>query len=156
MNSEEFHFHETANDELLEMIPQEELDRVLNQHECDIEPSFLGFVGIYRNLSEMIPKHWTVIDFGCAYNAQAYFFRDHKRCIAVDTPGITERFMTPNCEFHEMRAQRFIVDLVGGDSDIDLETTFAICSYVPDEGAQCAVKNWFPNCYVFYPSGGKK
>ena len=66
------------------MIPEDQKRAVFGQERCEIEPEFLGFVKIYKNLSEIIPKHFTVIDFGCAYNPQSFLFKDHKQFIAVD------------------------------------------------------------------------
>lgn len=38
----------------------------------------------------------------------------------------------------------------------DLDETFAICSYVPDDEAQELVRKTFKNLFVYYPSNKKQ
>jgi len=138
-----------ATEYLLSQIPEIELDRVLAQKECDIEPSFLGFVNHYHLLSQLIPLDFTVIDFGCAYNPQCYFFQDHKKFIGVDH-GSIERFKTPNCDIYQMSIIPFIQKHL---KDFDQGKTFAICNFVPNwEGENGKrVRESFENVYNFYP-----
>lgn len=154
------------NKYLLEIIPEEELDRVFGQEYCDITPEFMGFVSTYYHLSQIIPEHWTVIDFGAAYNPQSYFFTKHKKYIAVEVNkffmGDTsnkiewisfEMFQPDNCEIYQMTTGDFIKKHL--EDDYDLEETFAICNYVPpwyEEDSGELVRKYFPNAYVFYPS----
>lgn len=136
---------------LIEMIPKKQLKRVLEQDMCDIEEGFLGFTDIYKMLSEIIPKHFTVVDFGCAYNPQCFYFQEHKHYHAIDIFPDTERFMTSNCTFYEMKISEFI----GKYLDLfDLDRTFAICSYVPpwhDDNIKIVKEN-FKNVFTYYPS----
>ena len=64
----------TIEQELLKIIPKEQIDKVFNQKLCDIDEEFLGFLNQYKALSSLIPKHFTVIDLGCAYNPQCFYF----------------------------------------------------------------------------------
>jgi len=77
----------------------EQYQRVFDQAECDIEPEFLGFITTYYYLSYLIPKHFTIIDFGCAYAPQAYYFINHKKYIGVDciisNKGIQREYRNP-------------------------------------------------------------
>ena len=109
-------------------------DEVYNQEYCDIDGSFLGFVDVYCHLSKIIPLEWTVIDFGCAYNPQAYFFRKHSRYIAVD-PGDIKRWNFENGEIYAMDIKTFI-EHEFPYMDLDLPTTFAICNAVPARSSQ--------------------
>ena len=134
--------------DLLEIIPKEELTRVLNQNEVDIDPEFLWFIHIYKNLSEIIPKHFTVIDLGCAYAPQTYYFSEHKEYIGVDVfPG--ERFSGHNTDHYIMGIEKFCKW-----HDFDPKETFAICSYVGK--ASEYVRGYFENVFTFYPHGGEK
>ena len=142
--------HAEITKDLLKIIPVSEQERVFGQSMCDIDPGFIGFVGTYDLLSEMIPKHFTVIDFGCAYNPQSYLFTKHKHFIAVDGSGGMERFQAFGTEVITMSAQEYIEREMWPDI---LETTFAICSYVPDDEAQKMIRETFKNLYVYYPHG---
>ena len=134
--------------ELFSRIPVSQLLDVFNQDYCEVGPEFFGFTDIYRALAEIIPKHFTVIDLGCCYAAQAFYFEQHRFYYGVDI-FTGKRFRTPNTIHFIKSIQRFLAeDLVG----IDLDETFAICSYVPDWEAQQSVREAFPNVFVYYPS----
>lgn len=135
---------------LLELLPYEQKEMVFNQDCCDIDYEFLGFTDVYEHLSKIIPKHFTVIDLGCAYNPQCFYFTEHKKYIAVDYAKII-MFKSENCDIYNKNIMDFIKD----DLDkFNLEETFAICSYVPEwNGLDYGViKNTFKNLYIFYPS----
>ena len=138
-------------DPALHLIPQEQLDRVLNQDMCDIDPSFLGFTEVYKALASIIPLHWTIVDLGCAYSPQAFFFTQHKAYIGVDY-GTNERFAAHNTKHFDMTIREFIEGHAG---DLDRKTTFAICSYVPPwhDDNQKLVREHFQNVFVYYPAG---
>lgn len=141
-------------DPLLKLLPKEQCDAVFNQPMCDIEPVFLGFTKIYKNLSQIIPKNFTVIDLGCAYNPQCFYFTEHKRYIAVDS-WKNQVFKSENCEVYFMTIKQFIQRHL---KDYDLNETFAICSYVPPWGDDNMklVRDNFINVFTYYPHGGFK
>ncbi len=118
---------------------------VLKQRWCDIDLDFLGFVDTYFYLSKIIPLHWTVIDFGCAYNPQAYFFRNHKKYIAVDN-GVEEIF----CFENTIRFNGSISDYL--KQEPDTEEVFAICNNVTSKDTEL-VRKYYPNCFIYYTSG---
>lgn len=132
------------------LLPPEQVDRVFAQDMCDIDPEFLGFTNIYIALASIIPKHWTVIDLGCAYSPQAFVFREHKAYVGVDL-YTKERFCAPNSTHYEMTIADFLTDHGGA---FDLDRTFAICSYVPPwHGDNIGlVKRHFKNVFTFYPA----
>lgn len=145
--------HEEISIELFEIIPPCQVERVFGQDMVDISPEFLGFVGVYKNLAQIIPAHFTVIDFGCAYNAQSFYFMGHKRFIGVDNFPGQERFVAPMTEFFEMSISDFIDTRM---DEFNIKETFAICSYVPPWGADNMklVRDNFINVFTFYPHGG--
>lgn len=151
-NETDYNFN--INEYLLSLIPQEEQDRVFNQRYADITPEFLGFVETYYYLSKLIPQHWTVVDLGCGYNPQSYFFTNHAHYIAVDIGYIegelTEMFKPPNCGIYRLTVKEFLFHYL---NQLDTKTTFAICNYVPswygDNGK--ITREYFENVYVFYP-----
>ena len=59
------------------LIPQEEWKR-LEVTLGEMCHEFLGFCDTYYYLSMLIPKDWTIIDFGAGNNPQSYFFTEHK------------------------------------------------------------------------------
>ncbi len=117
----------TVEQELLQLIPKDQIDTVLGQEWCDIDLSFLGFVTTYKYLSMLIPKNFTVINLGCAYNPQCYYFKDHKRYIAVDASKCL-KFKAENCDIFEMTIHQFIESY---KTQFDINETFVICNYVP-------------------------
>ena len=113
---------------------------------CDIDGTFMGFMDVYKALSEIIPKHWTIVDFGCSYAPQCYYFRNHKGYIGVDS-STPKRFEAKNTSHLYGTIQDFI------NTDVD-SPIFAICSYVPHFHAAELVRKNFKNCFVYYPEGG--
>ena len=145
---------------LLRIIPQEQQDRVFGQAVCDIDGEFLGFLDIYEHLAAIIPKHWTIIDLGCAYTPQAFLFRNHFKYIGVDLPWNnsewhpdhkTERFKSDNTVIYEMPIAEFIDKHL---CEFDMKNTFAICSYVPPWGGDNMklARDNFTNVFTYYPS----
>ena len=134
---------------ILDMIPKEQKERVFNQDRCEIDGSFIGFVNVYNALSRIIPKHYTVIDLGCGYNAQSFLFEDFKEYIAVDIHDL-EVFRSKNCTYYNMDIADFIKDIA---PSLDLGKCFAICSYVPEWGRldKAKLSDVFPNLFTFYP-----
>lgn len=144
-----------ASKNLFRMLPKDQIDRVLNQKNADIEPEMLGFVHIYEHLSKIIPEHFTVVDLGCDYNAQCFLFPNHKKYIAVDNFNDTERFISDNCKIYKISIARFIKNHL---KDLNMKETFAICSYVPpwgDDNMKLVREN-FKNVFTYYPHGGYK
>ena len=120
-------------------------DKVLRQDMCDIDLEFLGFVDTYYYLSKIIPKHWRVIDFGCAYNPQAYFFKDHKCFIGVN-PGIKEQFRFSNTILFKGTISKFL------EKKPTTKEVFAICNNVPSKETRL-IREYYPNCFVYYTTG---
>jgi len=142
---------EISNRKLLDKLPKEQAYEVFDQDMVDIEPCFLGFVNFYERLSEIIPKHFTVIDLGCAYNPQCFFFTEHKQYIAVDISDC-KKFRSDNCIIYEESIEDFIKNRL---HSFLLEETFAICSFVPDWGGNNIemVRKSFKNVFTYYPHG---
>lgn len=141
-------------DPIFYMLPQEQISRVFGQDMVDIDPEFLGFTETYMTLSWIIPNHWTVIDLGCAYAPQAFCFKDHKEYVGVDLYA-KERFLAPNSRHFTMPISEFIETQV---SKFDLDTTFAICSYVPPwhSNNMALVRSAFKNVFTYYPAGSHR
>lgn len=147
MNTEQE--YERICDSLWRILPKEQKDRVLSS-ETELNPEFLGFVDIYYHLSRIIPKDFTIYDFGCAENAQSFFFKDFKKYVAIE-PMATECFKPSNCEIHHCTTGQFLAE----HPDIDISHSFAICSYVPPwhkEDSISLVRERFKNVFTFYPS----
>lgn len=141
----------TALDPAFHLLPEDQIKRVLGQEMCDIDAEFLGFTAIYLTLSSIIPRHWTIVDLGCAYSPQAFIFKDHKAYIGVDLGIAKERFEAANTTHYTMPIAKFIE---AHGADFDQSTTFAICSYVPpwhDDNMALARLN-FKNVFTYYPA----
>lgn len=138
---------------LRKIIPDEEYERIMSQYGCELDHDFLGFVEVYRSLSELIPKDKIVIDFGCYLAAQSYFFAEHRQYIGVDVVKI-QRFTPSNAKHYICSIQNFmkntVPELLGARSNLEY---CAICSYVPDFDATRLVRETFSNVFCYYPSG---
>lgn len=137
---------------LYNLIPKEEWER-LKGTTGEMYKDFLGFCDTYYHLSMIIPKDWTVIDFGAGNNPQSYFFTEHKKYIAVNplSPYKEENgmFCPTNCEIYRMTTGEFLKTV-----EYPKEKVFAICNFVPDwhgESSMELVRKNFKNCYTFYP-----
>lgn len=139
--------------ELFKLIPKEKLDYLFRHSDAgaDLDCTFLGFEEVYKRVMEHVPQEYTILDLGCAYATQSWYFRDHARYIGVDGWGNPDSVIhTENSEFYFMRIQEFLRDVYSG-LDLDHERVFAICSYVPDREAQQLVVDTFSHCLVCYP-----
>lgn len=143
------------NQVVLDRIPPEQWQQVIHANpyvDCEIGPEFMGFLDIYWHLSQLIPTHWTLVDLGCSYNAQAFLLQDYPAVHAVDSfPGLVP-FRAANTTFYPMTIDRFLRDHAGS---LDKDETFAICSYCPMWGERTTehLRASFPNLFVYYPHG---
>lgn len=138
-------------DPIWNLMPADQIDRVFAHDTCDISSEFLGFTGVYLALASIIPKHFTVVDLGCAYAPQAHIFQGHKAYIGVDVSDCP-RFSALNTTHYQMTIDDFIQQHAG---DLDHDRSFAICSYVPPwyrADNQLLVRNAFKNVFAFYPA----
>lgn len=147
--------------ELLRLIPKEEQQRVFSWRYSEYCPApnkdigFLGFIETYKHLSQMIPKHLTIIDIGAYGNAQSYYFTEHKKYIAVEPSCSDGRgipmFQPSNCEIFRCTGQQF-VDHILPRLRLDLDTTFVVMNYVPSSECSEVIRKTFPNLFIYYPS----
>lgn len=136
------------------LIPQEELDRVFRESEtasAEMDSTFLCFDDEYRYVLDNTTKDDIIIDLGCGYNAQCFYFKDYNRYIAVDLPFYNDiRFDSGNVEFYLMSIQQFIKEELP-KLNLNLNSCVAICNAVPDKEAQQMVVDTFPRYFVAYP-----
>ena len=140
------------------LIPNDEWVRVMNSDasaEIDCNNMTCGR-GTYYYLSRMIPKDWTIIDIGCAYNPQSYLFQNHARHIAIepvwnDKDFHFEYFKAPNTELLFMTGQEFIQKELP-KMNLDLDKTFAIVNFVPSGACNLMVRETFKNVWAYYPA----
>lgn len=124
---------------------------ILSQDQCDIGPEFMCFAEIYASLARLIPIEWTVIDFGCAFAPQCWYFRKHNRYIGID-PGPMKRFQVDNSSIFIGTIRQALSDTIWIEP-INWDRTFGIMSYVPaKEYDYFLVKNHLKNMFVYYPS----
>ena len=141
--------------ELFQIIPIEKLDEVFRTSktvsaECDY--TFLGFEEVYKAVTLFVPKNKVIIDLGCAYAFQSWYFRDYKKYIGVDCGTNPEDvFRTDNSEFYRMTIQDFYRKAFP-KLGYSMDDVFAICSYVPDDDARNLVRMCFHHCLVYYPT----
>lgn len=141
---------QTEVDPAWHLMPSDQIDGVLNGA-CDIGPEFLGFTAVYIALASIIPKHWTVVDLGCAYAPQSLIFGSHKAYVGVDVSG-RARFSAPNTQHYTMTIAAFIAE---HGINFDQDRTFAICSYIPcwyGQDARDLTRAAFKNAFTFYPA----
>lgn len=141
-------------DEVFEYLPIKEADRLFKKNyrmSGNMDYSHMGFTRVYKSLLNIVPKHYTIIDLGCCYAPQCYFFKGYEAYIGVDVDD-EERFAVDNTTHYQMSIQKFIKEVLP-ELHLNLKECFAICSYVPDAEATELARRTFPNILVYYPSG---
>lgn len=137
----------------IQKIPKNELDRVFSESETaseDMDFTFLCFEDIYIKVKQFCSEETIILDFGCAYAAQSYWFLDCKKYIGIDLPFYNNvKFRTNNSEIYLMSGQDFIKNELP-KLNINQENIVAVCSYVPDEELQKMVSGTFKYNYVQY------
>jgi hypothetical protein len=136
-------------DKVTKLIPKEEYKSIMSQDMCELDHSFLGFLEVYNSVLSFVPKHYTIVDLGCYMAAQAYLFKDYQKYIGVDV-CLLNRFKPLNTEHYYCSIQQFIENHI---NNLNLDTTFAICSFVPDFKSVELARRTFKNILVYYPSG---
>ena len=143
--------------ELYKLIPKEKIDKVFETSEtasAELNYTFLGFEDIYKSVTLFVPKGGIIIDFGCGYAFQSWYFKDYRKYIGVDVSPVGKDVLdileTGNSEFYHMSIQDFIMNEFP-NMGYEPKKVFAICSYVPDTEAQRIVRETFPHCLVYYP-----
>lgn len=127
--------------ELAEKYPKM-FKQVMEQDDCDIDGFFLGFVDIYYFLSKIIPRDWIIVDFGCAYAPQAYYFRKHKKYIGVN-PTEIKKFSFKNTEYFIGTIKDYL------NTKPEQNKRFAICSYVTSNQTDL-VRKYYQDLFVYY------
>lgn len=140
--------------ELFKLIPREKINKVFKSSEtvsAECDCTFLGFEQVYKAVTLFVPKDRVIIDLGCAYAFQSWYFKDYRKYIGVSI-GVNENDVleTENSEFFFMSIQHFIREIFPILGYREREV-FAICSYVPDADAREMVRHVFPYCLVYYP-----
>ncbi len=145
--------------ELFTMIPREKIEKIFRESEtagAELDYTFLGFEEVYKAATLFVPKNKVIIDLGCGYAFQSWYFRDYRKYIGVDISHVSDCVLKTleigNSEFYHMSIQDFISRVIP-NIWYSLDEIFAICSYVPDESARKLVRETFPYCLVYYPVG---
>ena len=136
---------------LLDTMTRENHHRVFDYYMCELEYDFLGFLDVYKDIPNKIPKDFTIIDIGSYQAVQGQYFKDFYKYIAVE-PSVPKEYIAKydNSISYNSSGQEFIGILMPNlikDNIIDLYKTFCICSYVPDESLR---KTWIPNNFPYY------
>lgn len=148
------------------LIPKEEMDRVFKESysaSAEIGPDFMCFEEPYQAAVRIADKNSIILDLGCAYAPQAYYFSKCKHYIGVDLPMMSPenpfnypnikpetRFHPDNARFYVMTIQQFIQTVLP-KLKLDINHVIAVCSAVPDVQARQLVIDTFPVHYVSYP-----
>lgn len=148
------------------LIPKSEMERVFCESysaAAEIGPDFMCFEEPYQAAARVANKDSIILDLGCAYAPQAYYFTDCKQYIGVDMPMVRPehplnypnikpetRFHTDNARFYIMTIQQFIQTVLP-ELKLDMNHVIAVCSAVPDTQARQLVIDTFSIHYVSYP-----
>ncbi|WP_215844013.1 SAM-dependent methyltransferase [Acidithiobacillus montserratensis] len=146
-----------VNGELLENLHRQvpdQLGRILEAGLCDIDVDFLGFVDLYAGLAQIIPhpEETTVVDFGCAYAPQAWYFQKFSGYVGIDVCDATNRFVFANTQHEQVHISEYLNRLESGDVLIP-GRSFAILSYLPTNSEiEMRIYSNFPNHFRYYPN----
>ena len=142
--------------DLFKQIPKEKLEYLFKHSDAsgELDATFLGFEDPYRVVKDIADKDMVIIDFGCAYAAQSWYFRDHVKYIGVDGWSDKDSVIhTENSEYYFTTIQDFIKRAwpVLQYTGMTTDNVFAVCSAVPDKEAREMVLTTFKNCLDWYP-----
>lgn len=72
--------------DLFQKVPREKLEELFKNSDAsaELDYDFLGFEDIYREVLGIVPKDCVVLDLGCSYTVQSWYFKDHAAYIGVD------------------------------------------------------------------------
>lgn len=156
-------FSEIELCDLAQKIPKEKIQELFHNSDASAEMdcTFLGFEDSYRKALEYAPENMVIIDLGCAYATQSWYFKDHVKYIGVDYgtcydehPTYEDKLrcvlQTNNSEFYFESIQYFIKNTLPTLA-LDLNNVFAVCSAVPDTKARQLIRETFPNYLDWYP-----
>lgn len=142
--------HQAINNRLANILYKRNsklFSEIMEGKQADIACDFLGFVSTYFYLAKIIPLDYTVIDFGCAYAPQSYYFRYHKQYIGIDYSLPKTHFYEKNSVFYGLDCLTFI-----DKNFYNNGKQFAICNYaICNKNLLNLIKVSYQNCYVFYP-----
>jgi hypothetical protein len=144
--------------ELCEAGYTQKLEELIAANSGDIDPTFLGFTEIYKNLAEIIPKGRMVIDLGCGHAPQQWYFRNHRRYYGVDlTPGFLDLGL-PNVRLKTQSIEDWIREVLPTVRRGSFGSEFAILNYVPDWHGDVGklTRETFEHLFVFYPKHGDR
>lgn len=132
---------------VLKNTSKSNIDNVFSYEYCELDFSFVGFLHCYKDLEEKIPKDFTIIDIGGSYAFQGYYFRNHKNYIVVE-PSVPANNIVQreNTIVYNMSGQIFI-DKVMPILNLDLNKTFCVSSYVPDDSLRTKI---IPESFLYY------
>ena len=149
--------------DLFTKIPREELNRLFEESYAgaELDFSYLGFEEIYQKVLEVAPPGMVILDLGCAYATQSWYFRDHKEYIGVDYGACMKKnptyednlkcvIHTENSRYFFEPIQTFIKETLP-TLGLDLNNVFAVCSAVPDKEARQLMKDTFLHYLDWYP-----
>lgn len=156
-------FKEEACD-LFKQIPKEKLKKLFKESDAsaEIDYTFLGFEESYQKVKKLTTEDMIILDLGCAYATQSWYFKDYAAYIGVDIGTFMDSqslpyeenlkgvLQTDNSTFYFETIQSFIKETLP-TLNLDLNKVFAVCSAVPDKEARKMMKNIFPNYLDWYP-----
>lgn len=141
--------------ELFRIIPRDKVCEVFRKSKtvcAECSHSFLGFEKVYKAVTMFVPKDKIIIDLGCGYAFQSWYFRDYKRYVGVDCGVKPEDVLRlDNSDYYFMTIQDFCKKSFA-KLGCNLDDVFAIASHVPDDDARTLVRTYFPHCLVYYPT----
>lgn len=149
--------------ELYEKIPKDQLYKFRGDL-VEIDHTFMAFLESYEPIAELVPKDFTIIDFGCYMAAQSFLFEDFNKYIGVDNfenyypfktdqediQSTPDRFISKNSKHFIMDIGEFL-DKYSNELKKNSDKVYAICSFVPGyESFFDKITETFPNCLITY------
>lgn len=133
---------------LIKSIGINEIKRLFAWEEAEVDFEFLGFLDNYKDIPNIVPLDFTIIDVGCYMAFQGDYFKHYKAYIGIDpwTP-IEFRLKQPNAKYFLQTMQDFIKK----PCDFNKNKSFVICSGVPDFTLENLIAENFPYFRVAYP-----
>lgn len=135
---------------LIKSIGHNEIKRLFSYKEAEVDYEFLGFLDNYRDIPNIVPVDFTIVDVGCYMAFQADYFKHYRRYIGIEPfCPIEFRLIQRNAEYYLQTIQ----DFVKMPFRFDIDKSFAVCSGVPDSKGEIKkiIVETFPYFRIAYP-----
>lgn len=150
----------SCHQKAVDLLEPGEFNYLVHSGDSELDSDFICFAQNYTPLSELLPKHFTIVDCGCYQAMQCHLFRDFKAYIGVDNydkPSRNHGDYRPPLRATDWNVVHYKMDITSFISYCpeyrEDPNTYFIASAVPDFAQTLILFRSVKNCFVAYPGG---